>query len=78
MQPTVRVIKANKLSNNHILNNKLRVAAYCRVSTDGEEQLNSFTSQMKYYKGKIESNPEWTLVNVYACLLYTSPSPRDS
>lgn len=66
MQPTVRVIKANKLSNNHILNNKLRVAAYCRVSTDGEEQLNSFTSQMKYYKGKIESNPEWTLVNVYA------------
>ena len=66
MQPTVRVIKASRTINKNNSNNKLKVAAYCRVSTDGEEQLNSFTSQMKYYKEKIESNPDWTLVNVYA------------
>ncbi|MGF0145733.1 hypothetical protein [Sharpea azabuensis] len=34
------------------------VATYCRVSTDGEEQLNSFSSQVKYYTELIEKDPD--------------------
>ena len=45
---------------------KLRVTAYARVSTDMEEQLNSFNSQKKYYAEKINDNPEWTYVELYA------------
>lgn len=43
-----------------------RVAAYCRVSTDGEEQLNSFSSQVKYYTELIEKEPDWMMAGVYA------------
>lgn len=43
-----------------------RVAAYCRVSTDGEEQLNSFSSQVKYYTELIEKDPDWMMAGVYA------------
>lgn len=45
---------------------KLRVTAYARVSTDMEEQINSFLSQKKYYAEKITQNPEWTYVELYA------------
>ena len=38
---------------------RLRVCAYCRVSTDNEEQLNSYQSQLKYYDEKINSKSEW-------------------
>lgn len=44
---------------------KLRVAAYCRVSTQEEEQLGSFTAQVRYFREKIEANPLWELVNIY-------------
>ena len=37
---------------------QLRVAAYCRVSTDDEEQLTSYEAQMSYYTDKITSNPD--------------------
>ena len=47
-------------------NQKLRVAAYARVSTDMEEQQTSFISQQKYYLEKITSNPNWIFVEVYA------------
>ena len=50
-----------------IINRKLRVAGYARVSTTEEEQLNSYESQKKYYYEKIMENPEWDLVGVYAC-----------
>lgn len=43
-----------------------RGAAYCRVSTDGEEQLNSFSSQVKYYTELIEKEPDWMMAGVYA------------
>lgn len=43
-----------------------RVAAYCRVSTDGEEQLNSFSSQVKYYTELTEKEPDWMMAGVYA------------
>ena len=45
---------------------KTRVAAYCRVSTDEEDQLNSLDTQVKYYTGKIAENPNWTMVGIYA------------
>lgn len=46
--------------------NRKRVAAYVRVSTDGEEQLESFESQKRYYQEKISQNKEWVLVDIYA------------
>ena len=47
------------------INRKLKVAAYARVSTDSEDQLNSFESQVKYYNEKIAKNIEWSFVEVY-------------
>jgi site-specific DNA recombinase len=45
---------------------RLRVVAYARVSTDNEEQLNSYESQKKYYKEKIVENPNWYFSGIYA------------
>jgi DNA invertase Pin-like site-specific DNA recombinase len=44
---------------------KLNVAAYCRVSTDHADQLNSLTSQIKYFTDYISSNADWQLKEVY-------------
>ena len=44
---------------------KLNVAAYCRVSTESEEQENSLETQRGHYKNEIERNPNWTLVDVF-------------
>ncbi|MBQ4517680.1 MAG: recombinase family protein [Clostridia bacterium] len=44
---------------------KLNVAAYCRVSTESEEQENSLETQREHYKNEIERNPNWTLVDVF-------------
>lgn len=43
-----------------------RVAAYCRVSTDSEEQLTSYKTQMKVYSEMIAENPEWAFAGMYA------------
>lgn len=43
-----------------------RVAAYCRVSTDSEDQLQSYHSQVKYYTDLINENPDWTMAGIYA------------
>lgn len=43
-----------------------RVAAYCRVSTDSEEQLTSYKTQMKVYTEMISANPEWAFAGLYA------------
>lgn len=45
---------------------KLRVAAYCRVSTDTDDQQNSFEGQVKHYTEMIEANPEWDMAGIYA------------
>lgn len=45
---------------------RLRVCAYCRVSTDNEEQFNSYQSQLKYYDEKINSKSEWQFAGIYA------------
>lgn len=44
----------------------LRVAAYCRVSTDDEEQVTSYKNQIAHYTDKINSNPDWTLAGIFA------------
>ena len=43
-----------------------RVAAYCRVSTDTEEQLNSYEAQKTYYTNLINGNPEWEMAGIFA------------
>ena len=43
----------------------LRVAAYCRVSTDREDQANSLASQKSYFTEYIEQHPDWLLVDIY-------------
>lgn len=45
---------------------RLRVAAYCRVSTDNEEQASSYEAQIQHYEEFIKTNPEWEFVGVYA------------
>ncbi len=45
---------------------KIRVAAYCRVSTDQEEQLGSFENQVEYYTKLINSNPNYEMAGVFA------------
>lgn len=65
----VEIIAANlkdKNNNITIANKKKRVCAYGRVSTDDEEQITSYNSQIKYYTEKIKSNPEWEFVGIYA------------
>ena len=44
----------------------LRVAAYCRVSTDSEDQINSFTAQNNHYNEMITAHDRWELVDIYA------------
>lgn len=44
----------------------LRVAAYCRVSTDSEDQLNSFAAQQSYYNDYIRKHDNWQLAEIYA------------
>ncbi len=61
------VIPANPLvAQNRTFPRQLRAAAYCRVSTDQEEQLTSYEAQVAYYTDKIMSNPEWTLAGIFA------------
>ena len=45
--------------------NKLRVAAYCRVSTDKDDQANSLASQRKYFSDYINAHEDWMLENIY-------------
>ncbi len=45
---------------------KLKVAAYCRVSTDDEDQLNSYRVQMDYYTKYIMGNDDWEFAGIYA------------
>ena len=64
----VKVIKASKdgrTSRGRTVE-LLRVAAYCRVSTDTEDQMNSYNSQLQYYTDLISKNPKWEMVDIYA------------
>lgn len=44
----------------------MNVAAYCRVSTDKEDQANSFASQQRYFYEYIHRHPDWNLYQIYA------------
>ena len=46
--------------------NRLRVAAYCRVSTDDEDQIKSYNSMVRYYTDLIKNNKQWVFAGVYA------------
>lgn len=43
-----------------------KVCAYCRVSTDSEEQQTSYSSQIEHYSSQIKANPNWEFVGIYA------------
>ncbi len=45
---------------------KIRLAAYCRVSSNSDDQLHSFASQIRYYKDYERKHPEYKLVDIYA------------
>lgn len=65
----IEIIKAIDSSNNAIRSRKierLRVAAYCRVSTDDEDQIKSYNSMVRYYTDLIKNNKDWIYVGVYA------------
>ena len=65
----VEIIKKNDYLENRRRGkyiDRKRVAAYCRVSTDSEDQLNSYKSQVSYYTDLINNNIEWCMVGIYA------------
>ena len=45
---------------------KLRVAAYCRVSTNYPEQFGSLGTQKSYFETMIRENPNWQFVKIYS------------
>lgn len=66
-QKIVTKIDANPaLASRKSSNIPLNVAAYCRVSTDAEDQINSYRAQVSYYTKHISQNPKWRFVDVYA------------
>ena len=65
----VEVIKAkNKFDDSakQRYKDRLRVAAYCRVSTDDKEQEKSYNSMIKHYTALIQENKLWTFAGIYA------------
>lgn len=65
----VEVIRANRKISERTagkLTDILRVAPYARVSTDSEEQLSSYKSQVAYYTDLVEKRKDWVLVDIYA------------
>ena len=65
----IRIIPATKPQDQNraaFNGRKQRVAAYCRVSTDSEEQLTSYTAQKNYYTQKISENPDWEMAGIFA------------
>ena len=67
---TVTCIPVKEVATYHnvrtILPKKKRVAAYCRVSTDEEDQQTSFDAQVAYYTQLITNNPDWVLIGIFA------------
>lgn len=66
LAPNVVIIPATKIAENYSRQKKLRVAAYCRVSTDEEDQLLSYEAQVKHYTAEIEKNPTWKNAGIFA------------
>ena len=65
--PVVEIIPASVQHTVKVVERKnLRVAAYCRVSTDHEEQQSSYKTQIEYYTNYIKENPNWKFVKIFA------------
>ena len=60
--PATKNVNAESTDKYH----QLRVAAYCRVSTEQEEQQNSYQVQIDYYTDLINQNKEWVLAGIFA------------
>jgi site-specific DNA recombinase len=56
---------------------KKRVAAYCRVSTDSDEQKESYENQVNHYTQHIGGNPNWDLVDIYADEAISGTNTKD-
>ena len=66
---TVEVIKPNNKFINQVTNEvmrKKRVCAYARVSTDDEDQINSYKAQIEEYTSRIKENEAWTFIGMFA------------
>lgn len=69
LNKNITVIPARKRVGNTVTAEarpKLRVAAYCRVSTDSDEQASSYEVQVEHYTQFIQKNPEWELAGIFA------------
>ena len=68
MEKNITVIPAKKLQQTVIsqTQKKVKVAAYCRVSTDQDEQLSSYENQVNYYREFILKHEDYELVDIYA------------
>ena len=69
MKPEIEIIAATKTLQQEPINGepkRLRVAAYARVSTEQDEQQNSYEAQVDFYTNYIKSNPSWCFIKVFA------------
>lgn len=70
MERNITVIPAKKRSHSAKSTapaaEKIRLAAYCRVSTDHEEQASSFENQKEYYSKYVDKHKEYELAGIYA------------
>lgn len=80
LQRKVTVIPAKPQMLQQETKRRLSVAAYCRVSTEEEEQQSSYEAQCAYYTDKIMTNPEWNMAGIFADegISGTSTKKRDS
>lgn len=65
----VRIIEPKAMlpiQSDEVSSHKLRVAAYARVSTEQDEQQNSYEAQVDYYSHYISNNPDWVFIGVFA------------
>lgn len=77
VSPKVITIPAKpEIAKNQEIKRQLRVAAYCRVSTDEEEQLTSYEAQKNYYTDYIMKNPDWAMAGIFADEGITGTSAR--
>lgn len=61
-----KVTKIVETASSKVKLKKVMVAAYCRVSTDSEEQEISYEAQVTHYTEYIQKNPEWELAGIFA------------
>lgn len=76
-QKEVQIIPAKRDMEAETEKKKLRVCAYCRVSTDEDTQASSYELQVQNYTRMIRENPEWEFAGIFAdatCIIGTNQS----